>query len=175
MKTPERSTPQQSRVPPARDTKSVLYEAALEAVQDRAAQARTRAEHQPRRGRRFPLVGVLLLIGAAGATLLIVRPVWLAGPTTLPPESPGVAAASMRVVLVRERDLVFTFQHRTGHLPASLAEAGSSAVGLEYRQDVAGFSLTGHAGDSLITIRSTDSVATFLGDSFSRLRHRSTP
>lgn len=168
MKPPERtSTPQ--------DTKSVLYEAALEAVQERAAQARARAEQRPKPKRRFPLMALLLAVGMIGGVLLLLRPTWLAGPDTLPAESPGVAAASMRVVLVRERELVLGFQRRTGRLPSSLAEAGSTAAGLEYRQDETGFRLTGRAGDSLITLRSTDSVTAFLGDSFSRLRHRSLP
>jgi hypothetical protein len=168
MKPPERtSTP--------RDTKSVLYEAALEAVQERAARARARAEQRPRPRRRFPRLAFLIAVAVIGGALLLIRPAWLAGPDRLPPESPAVAAASMRVILWRERELVQAFQQRTGRLPASLGEAGSTAVGLEYRQDGTGFRLIGRAGDSLITLRSSDSAAAFLGDSFSRLRQRSLP
>jgi hypothetical protein len=79
------------------------------------------------------------------------------------------------VVLVRERDLLLTYQKRTGALPVNLADAGSTAPDLDYRRDGTSFAVTGHAGDSSITIRSTDSVTAFLGDSFSRLRNRNAP
>ncbi len=150
----------------------MLYEAAREAVEDRAQQARERAGRRSRPRTRFPWSVVLLGIALAGATLLAVRPGWLAGPRSMPAESPGVAAASLRVVLVRERGAILDFIRRTGRTPATLAEVGSPASNLEYRRETYGFSLTGRAGDSLITIRSTDSTAVFLGDSFTRLRRR---
>jgi hypothetical protein len=159
----------------ARDTKSVLYEAAVEAVQDRASQAKAKASRPARASRRGVRNAFLLLLATAGAVLLVLRPNWLVGPDSVPAETPAIAAASLRIVLVRERDMVFRYQRRTGTLPVRLADAGVHATDLEYRHEGPAFTLSGQAGDSLITIRSTDSVTTFLGDSFSRLRHRNTP
>lgn len=156
-----------------KDTKSVLYEAAVQAVQDRQA-VKSRSGPAPRTKRRRTLIPLLLLIGLAGAVLLLVRPTWLAGPMSVPRETPAVAAASLRVVLVRERDLVLRHLQRTGSLPATLEAAGGS-VGFDYIRHGSAFTVTGHTGDSTITIRSSDSVVTFLGNSFDRLRRRSTP
>ena len=176
MKRPERPGPPPPRPAASpRDTKSVLYEAALEAVQDRVQHARSAAERRPPRRRRLPVIPLLLAVAMAGGTLLLLRPVWLAGPRSLPPETPGVAAASLRVVLIRERSLVANFIRQTGRPPASLAEAGSTTAGLDLRIEPGGFAITGRAGDSVITIRSSDSVTVFLGDSFHRLRSRVSP
>lgn len=171
----ERPPAQPARNNPPKDTKSVLYEAAVQAVQDRAQVAKARVERSPRKKRRGTLIPVLAMIGLAGAILLLVRPNWLEGPTSLPPETPAVAAASMRVVLVRERDIILRYLRRTGSLPATLEAAGGSAAGLDYVRAGSEFSVTGHTGDSSITIHSSDSVVAFLGDSFDRLRRRSRP
>ena len=157
---------------PRRDTKSSLYEAALAAVQDRAEQAKARASRPSRPRRRFPLVRIMLVIGATGLVLLVLRPGWLAGPRALHTESPGVAAASLRLTLLHERGLVQEYARRVGRLPASLEEAGSTSTGLDYRRSGEGFTLAGHAGDSLIMLHSTDSMATFLGGSLTRLKNR---
>ncbi len=170
----ERPPAKPLRSNPPKDTKSVLYEAAVQAVQDRAQAAKTRSDQAPPKGRRGLLIPGLALIGLLGGVLLLVRPTWLTGPTTIPQETPAVAAASLRVVLVRERDLVLRYQRRTGSLPATLEAAGGSA-GFDYVRQGNEFSVTGRAGDSIITIRSADSVVAFLGDSFDRLRHRRTP
>lgn len=171
----ERPPAQPARNNPPKDTKSVLYEAAVQAVQDRAQVAKARVEQSPRKKRRGSFIPVLAVVGLVGAVLLLVRPTWLEGPTSIPPETPAVAAASLRVVLVRERDIVLRYLRRTGSLPATLEAAGSNTAGLDYLRVGSEFSVTGHAGDSIITIRSSDSVVTFLGDSFDRLRHRSAP
>jgi hypothetical protein len=165
-------TPARTGTP--KDTKSVLYEAAVQAVQDRTQAAKARAEQVPRKKRRV-LMPVLTIIGLAGAVLLAVQPTWLAGPTAVPEETPAVAAASLRVVLVRERDLLLRYLRRNGTLPLTLRAAGSSSTGLEYVHQGNEFSVTGHTGDSVITIRSSDSVVAFLGDSFDRLRQRRVP
>jgi len=154
----------------------VLYEAAVEAVQDRSSQAKAKMERRPQpKGRSRVRLVLLLVLGAVGGTLLAIRPSWLVGPETLPQESPAIAAASLRVALVRERDMVIRYQQRTGNLPGSLSDAGVLTPDLDYRQEGGSFSLSGQAGDSLITISSADSVTVFLGDSFARLRRRNTP
>ncbi len=173
---PDRPTNPPNRSGAAQDTKSVLYEAAVEAVQNRAAHERTKPQRPPaRKASRAPRVIALILVALVGAALLVLRPGWLVGPETIPAESPAIAAASLRVALVRERDMVFRYQQRTGSLPVSLSAAGISTPNLDYDHEGGAFSLSGRVGDSLITIRSTDSVTVFLGDSFFRLRHRNSP
>jgi hypothetical protein len=172
---PERPPARPARSNTPKDTKSVLYEAAVQAVQNRAQAFKTRTGQASRKKRRRTLMPLLLLVELVGALLLLIRPTWLAGPTSIPQETPAVAAASLRVVLVRERDLVLRYLRRTGSLPATLEAAGSGDTGLDYVRQGAEFSVTGHAGDSIITIRSSDSVVAFLGDSFDRLRSRNAP
>lgn len=174
---PSATPPPRSSQPatPSRDTKSSLYEAALAAVQDRATLAKARAARRPRQRRRFPLIRVLLVVAMVEIALLVLRPSWIAGPGAPPPESTAVAAASLRLTLLHQRGLVLEYIRRTGRPPATLAEAGSRAQGIGYQRSGDAFALSGHAGDSMIVLRSTDSVATFLGESLARLKNRGRP
>ncbi|MGQ0702466.1 MAG: hypothetical protein ACT4PM_04960 [Gemmatimonadales bacterium] len=162
--------PHPPTVPP-RDSKSSLYEAAVAAVRDRATQARARAGLRPRR-RRSPVVRVLGFLGLVGLVMLVLRPSWLAGPTGLQAETGAVAAASLRLVLMRERDLVRAYLRRTGRLPATLLDAGSTARGVDYRRAGERFLLSATTGDSLVVLRDSDSTAAFLGTSLTRLKNR---
>ena len=167
------SAPQ--RPPQLRDSKSDLYEAALQVVK---AQEQAAAEAPPRRSRaaRQPIVlPILMLLALIGALLLLLRPVWLAGPTAPPKEPPGVEAATLRLELLRERQRVFRYSSAHGRLPATLAETGSLRADFQYAASESSFSLSGRAGDSLITLRSTDSLPTFLGQSLQRFKRRATP
>ena len=100
-----------------RDSKSSLYEAARAAVQDpdekNAEESRSRAAAKGRGIR----VGVLALIGAAGLVVLLLNPEWLTGPKALPQEAPSVAAASLRLSLLRERQRVVDYDILNGLLP----------------------------------------------------------
>jgi len=157
---------------PIRDSKSSLYEAALQAVrsQEEALAAKVRQQLSPRR-RRWR-VG-LVVVGLAGAVLLVAQPEWLTGPRHIPPEPPGIAAASLRLTLLRERRRVQSFEAASGHLPLTLGEAGSSLADLGFEVfPPDAFQLWGQAGDSLITLRSSDSVGSFLGESLRLLRDR---
>jgi hypothetical protein len=150
-----------------------LYEAALAVVQARDAAPR-QVPFKPAAGRGW-LIG-LLLLGLAGAIILLVRPTWLTGPDTLPVESPGVAAASMRLTLLRERQRVLTFSREHGYLPATLGEAGSTRDDIRYQATGAGhFVLSAQAGDSMIRLGSADSLREFLGESLLRFKTRGKP
>lgn len=157
---------------PSRDSKSELLDAARVAIQDReekAAEAALAARNVPRKGR----MGVLILLGVAGLVLLVLQPTWLAGPKQLPPETPRVAAASLRLALVRQHSLIVAFTKTRGRLPADLAEAGDSLPGVRYQRVGTGaFRLTANAGDSIIVLESTDSIRAFLGQSIGILRNR---
>jgi len=157
---------------PLKDTKSSLYEAALAAVKDREEAARSRpSSFVPPRGRRRRLT-VLLTIAAVGAGLLVIRPAWLVGPDAPPPEPPGIAAASLRLTLLRERRRVVDFTRSQGRLPATLMEAGSGQGDLGYEPAGDLFRLWGTAGDSLIALRSSDPIGAFLGSSLLQIKNR---
>jgi hypothetical protein len=157
---------------PTRDSKADLLDAAQAAIRDReekAAEAAVAARLVPRERR----IGILVLVAVAGSALLILQPTWLAGPKAPPPETPPVAAASLRLTLLRQRDYILDFHRARGRLPATLAEAGDSMPGVQYeRTSDGGFRLTASAGDSVIVLRSGDSTATFLGRSIGIIRNR---
>jgi hypothetical protein len=162
------TTPQ--RPAPARDSKSNLYEAALAAVKEREDAAGQR-RHLPQET-RVRWMTVLLLVALVAAILLLVRPVWLAGPQAPIAESPPLAAASLRLTLLRERQRVFDFLRINGRLPGSLGEAGVSGI---IRYEITGpgaFRMTASAGDSVITLTSSDSLGAFLGTSLHAIRNR---
>jgi len=156
-----------------RDSKSNLLEAAHAAIQDQEEKLDAeRAARMAATGRRRR-VGLLGTVGLAGVILLLLQPPWLAGPKALPAEPPPVAAASMRLTLLRERDRVWAYQRQHGRLPASIAEAGGSVTGITLSARPEGaFALTGETADSIITLRSDESLSAFLGQSLRAVRNR---
>ena len=154
-----------------RDSKSNLYEAALAAVKAREDDAVNRP--RPKQRTRIPFLTILLLVALTAALLLLLRPVWLVGPEAPSSETPAVSAASLRLTLLRERDRVFDYSRRNGHLPANLGEAGIQAVNVSFRSTGPDrFVLSGVAGDSLITLHSTDTMSVFLGNTLQAIRNR---
>ncbi|NOT06936.1 MAG: hypothetical protein HOP28_01900 [Gemmatimonadales bacterium] len=158
---------------PSRDSKTDLLRAAEEAVKDREEKAvadRIARLTPARRRRRFQ---GLILLGLVGATLLTIQPTWLVGPKAPPVETPAVAAASLRLTLVRERQRIVDYRTQTGRLPATLAEAGGILETISYeRVGAEDFRLSARTGDSVIVLRAADSVSTHLGKSFKVLKER---
>lgn len=160
------------REPLLRDSKSSLFNAAREVVKANEEAAFQSAQAKPPAQSHAGLL-VLLLLALAAAALLLLRPVWLAGPAAIPPEPPGIAAASLRLELLRERQRIFVYSNQYGRLPANLTEAGVAVNGIQYQASGSvQFSLSGRVGDSLITLHSTDSLSTFLGESLRRFKDR---
>jgi hypothetical protein len=158
--------------PPARDSKTDLLEAARAVIKDGHEKAR-RARLQPEERRR---VGFMTVLSVAGLVLVLLQPSWLAGPDALPPETPAIVEASMRLSMIRELQRVSDFEKHTGRLPTSLAEAGSSVPGLGYEAlPEQHFRLFAQAGDSLLVLRSTDSISRFLGNSLREIKNRGRP
>lgn len=160
------------RTPPAQDSKTDLLEAARAVIKDRNEKAQ-RARMQPEERRR---VGFMTVLSLAGLLLVLLRPSWLAGPDAVPPESPAIVVASMRLAMLRELQRVSDFAKQTGRLPTSLAEAGSTVPGLGYEAlPEQHFRLFAQAGDSLLVLRSTDSISHFLGNSLREIKNRGRP
>ncbi|HEU5219848.1 MAG TPA: hypothetical protein VFU23_14405 [Gemmatimonadales bacterium] len=160
--------------PPPRDSKSALLEAAHAAVEDQVQKAQDRAI-RPVAAQRGPLL-VFGVIAVTGIVLLVWQPTWLAGPRTLPAESPTVVTAGLRIGLIRQRQRVFDYFTAHGRLPTSLAETGDSMPGVSYaRQEDTAFTLTAGAGDSIVVLRSGDAQASFLGNSLRIIKRRGSP
>lgn len=159
--------------PSVRDSKTDLLEAAREVVKDRHEKDVAAGKMQPAARKR---VSFLTLLALGGLTLLALQPAWLVGPKRIPVESPAIVEASLRLALLRERQRVSDFLKQHGRLPASLAEAGSIAPGIGFealpQQD---FRLFAQAGDSLLVLRSTDSMSHFLGNSLKEIKNRGRP
>lgn len=156
------------------DFKEALLRAAEAAMEESTKRgSRGRREGPPRRrsGR------VTLLIGSASLLALclyvvVVRPGWFFAPAP-PPEAPEVREASMRLALVREAMLVRQFEALNGRLPGSLRESGSLMEGVEYLLHPDGtFTLSGGAGATTVTLRSSDEVTEFLGNSMAVIQNR---
>lgn len=159
----------------AQDSKTDLLEAAKAVVKERnekAGQAAAR-RMQPEVRKR---VSVLSLLGLGGLLVIVLQPPWLTGPRALPPESPAIVEASVRLSMLREQQRVVDFLKRNGRLPATLSEAGVAVPGLGYealpQQE---FRLFAQAGDSLVVLRSSDSMTLFLGNSLKEIKNRGRP
>jgi hypothetical protein len=165
----------QLSTPAPRDSKTDLLEAAKAVVKERnqkAEQAAARRMHPEVRRR----VSVLSLLGLAGLLLIVLQPSWLTGPKALPPESPAIVEASVRLAMLREQQRVVDFLKQNGRLPATLAEAGVTVPGLGYQAlPQQEFRLFAQAGDSLLVLRSSDSVTLFLGNSLKEIKNRGRP
>ena len=158
-----------------RDSKTSLLEAAQAVVKDREERsaAERDARMHPKVRRRL---SVMTLVGSLGFLLVVLQPSWLAGPTKPPPETPAIAAASIRLVMLRERQRILDFIRTTGRLPATLAEAGSDVPGLGYEPgESQTFKLFAESGDSVVLLLSTDSMQTFLGNSLQVIKNRGKP
>lgn len=160
---------------PPRDTKMELLEAARNALRKEAEKARERQYIPPAAGSHVGL-GSIALLGLLGLVILLARPAWLVGPDRPPAEPPAVAAASLRLSLLRERERVLDFAARRGRLPRTLAEAGVTTEGITFRpMSESAFELSASTGDSVVTLGSQDSMSAFLGGSLRAILQRGKP
>jgi hypothetical protein len=158
--------------PTPRQSKSALLEAAQAAIADQRGRSPRppSAPEPPRRTALRVTLGILIIVGAV---LLGLRPSWIAGVAPRP-ESPAVVAASATLALVEAVSRVNAFRQIRGTLPRSLAEAGVRDRDMVYRQ-LSGdtFEIELVAGDSTVTIRSTDSLRAVVADAIRTLERRS--
>jgi hypothetical protein len=115
-------------------------------------------------------LSVLILVGLG---ILIGQPTWLAGPG-LPEEPRAVQAASATLALVEAMSRVSAFREVRGSLPSSLVEAGVLNPEIRYeRMDGQEFRVALAAGDSMVVLRSTDSLRTVVEHAILTLQRRS--
>lgn len=122
------------------------------------------------RGIVYGGLGVLV---AVVVYLLTAQPEWVFTPEETP-ESPELVAASMRMLLVRERQRVEAFRHRTGRLPSSLIEAGGHNPAARMIPGPDGtYTIRALEGGAALELSSTESVEAFLGNSLQVILSRS--
>ncbi len=155
----------------ATDTKQALYEAAQSALASEAERQREQ-RRQPRQRRRKLIPGVFALTVAFSLYAVLTRPAWLQTPPP-PPDTPAVQEANLRVIMYTQAMRVERFVEENGRLPTTLSEAHAAAEGtrLEALGDTA-FTLHGTTGTVTLTLRSTDAMRDFLGNSFEVLASR---
>ena len=157
------------------ERKQALLDAAQDAVQDANEKAAAR-----RGGRRSPANRIVVtLLGLAcfgiGIYILAIRPAWFFTPPA-PPESVQIQEASVRLMLVREASRVRQYRAQHGKLPVTLEETGSPVSNVDYiTQGDSTFRLTTSWGEQRISLASSDSVGTFLGNSLKIIVSRGRP
>jgi hypothetical protein len=146
------------------DQKQELLDAAQAAVADAKAKAEARSGGTGPRSRSRDLVTVVgLAITLAGFALAAYRPAWFLTPPP-EPEPPVIQEASVRLTLVREAQRISGWRMTNGRLPIDQAEAGTPVAGLAYdRINDSVFAVSLPFGASVVTLRSTDSLSTFIG------------
>jgi len=167
-------TKRRPNVPTPRQSKSALLEAAQAAVADqRGRPIPSGPPAPPEPGSRTFLRVLLGSLIIAGAVILGLRPSWLTSPPP-PPESPAIQTASATLALVEAVSRVNAFQQIRGSLPRTLAEAGVADRSISYRQLTRDtFEVAVPAGDSTLTIRSTEPLKPKVVQAILTLQRRS--
>ena len=164
---PKKKTPPSA--PTARSSKSALLEAANQAVADNKSRPAPGPRPTPRRTGLRSLLAALMVV--SGATL-VAQPAWLVGPK-LPSETPAIRAATATMALVVAVSQLQTYLSANGHPPASLRDVGLADSAIGYRALADGdFELSMRAGDSVVSVRATDSLKTRIVDAIRTLQGR---
>ena len=155
------------------DTKEALLDAAQSAVESEAELRRARRQEQKRLPRhRILLPTILALTVAFSLYALLTRPAWLQTPPP-PPDTPAIQEANLRIVMYTQAMRVERFVTEHSRLPTTLAEANAAAAGTRIEPlDHNAFVLHGTTGAVELTLRSTDVLRDFLGNSFEVLAAR---
>jgi hypothetical protein len=157
--------------------KKALLEAFDSVIKNQAAErdAELRAAEARRRARTrlgslaWTSLAILVVVGGY---LWIARPDWVF-PTTAQPESVELRQASLRIGVATAAQHIQRFQHKSGRLPETLAEAGVSSHGISYqRVGPDAYRLEADEGELHVTLGSRDSLPVFLGNSFDVIARR---
>jgi hypothetical protein len=118
-------------------------------------------------------ISVFTLLFTA-AYLGLERPEWLFPPAPAL-ESTAVKEASLRIALANAARHVEHYRQQNGRLPAALDETGTAAGNILYEPIGDGYRLRGVNGPVRLTLRSTDVLAAFVGNSFEIISSRRVP
>ncbi|HTO73206.1 MAG TPA: hypothetical protein VMJ30_05275 [Gemmatimonadales bacterium] len=114
----------------------------------------------------------MVVISVLLAAALVLHRLWL-DPVSVPPESREIREASLRLAMARQIHGIEAWRAaHGGALPDSAAAAATSLSPFDYQVQGGSYTLSGSNGDIKVTYRSTDSLATFLGNSYEVVRQR---
>ena len=124
------------------------------------------------RSRTRLVTSSLTLLALLGTYVFVLRPEWVFPPAPLV-ESPALSEASLRLALVRERQLVEAHLRQYGQLPRSLAETGGRLPGATLTPGAGtSFVVAVPLGPGLLELSSSDPLELFLGNSLEIIRSR---
>ena len=147
------------------------YDHAVKTEEERAAERRA-APPPPRRGPSWTVILSTFVLVALLVWLAVERPAWLLD-RGMPAESAEVRDASLRLAMAMQFNRVRRYQDSAGRLPARLEETGPVLEGIRYEAGPGStFTLVGRNGPHELTLRSTDTVRVFVGDSYTVLEGR---
>jgi hypothetical protein len=157
--------------------KKALLEAFDSVMKNQAAErdAELRAADARRRARTrlgsltWTSIAILTVVGGY---LWIAKPDWVF-PVAVQPESFELRQASLRIGVATAAQHIKRFQHKSGRLPETLAEAGVSSPCISYqRLGPDAYRLEADEGELHVTLGSHDSLPIFLGKSFEVIARR---
>ncbi|HET8623304.1 MAG TPA: hypothetical protein VFM14_07065 [Gemmatimonadales bacterium] len=174
MAEPRTSAPTPNHPPTPAGGKQALLEAAQEVVRKQAEDRAAEIEAERRaRSRVSPVVAVgcaVLLV--VGAYVAVERPTWIF-PKPSAVETVEVREASLRIGMAATAQRIEKFRQLRNRLPHTLAETGGIPHGIRSeRTGTQAFALYGSNGPVALTLRSTDSLRTFVGSSFEVIARR---
>lgn len=162
---------QRGAEPTLRQSKSALLEAAQAAVEEQKTRTGKAAggPGSARAGFRLLLVLVVVLAGA----IVVAQPGWFV--SSEPPIEPAaIRTASARLALVDAIGRVRSYTTTAGQLPPTPDAAGVTNRDISLKALSGGeFELSLKAGDSLIAVRSTDSLKPLVVEALRALQRRS--
>jgi hypothetical protein len=154
--------------------KQALLEAAQEVLRKQAADraAELEAERQAR-NKVSPIVAVgCAVVLVVGAYVAVERPTWIF-PKPPAVETVEIREASLRIGMVAAAQRIEKFRQTRNRLPRTLVETGGVLQGIRYeRTGPQTYTLHGSSGPVALTLRSTDSLRTFVGGSFDVIARR---
>lgn len=153
--------------PPDRRALVEAYKDVVKSEADKRGGKAATGQPEKRRTALLVTLAVVLMIA------FLLRDQWLVT-TALPQETPEIKEASLRLVTAREARRIELYQaSHGGALPEPVTLAGDLSVGMSYTPTGTGhYILTMKEGEDSVTYSSTDSISTFLGNSYDVIRRR---
>lgn len=159
-----------SKVPGIPDSKQALaaaYEQVVQSQTDAAGKRTTR-----RRGPSAVTWVSLLTLIVLGGFVWLQRPHWILRPAPAQ-ESTVLQEANLRLALATTARKIEHYRAQHGRRPATLGETGLHPAGISYEvEGTDGYRLNGENGEVRLTLRSTDALPAFVGNSFQIITRR---
>jgi hypothetical protein len=161
--------PFHAKTPPSTEARGQEAADAVAAVMKHAAErdAASRVKTRPRSPSRWALpVGVNL--GVLALYLLVFTPDWVTV-RPIPAPDPAARVESLRLAMYIQMKQIEAYRIANGRLPATLAEAGTVAPGVDYVPQGTTYLLIATAGETVLRYESSQSADDFVGSAAAKL------